>query len=347
MVMGGEVEQQICHVEIADGVGYVRLPEFLTVMEAVAFKQAFQSCCQKHPNLKKTVIDFAGTRFIDSSGIGALVNVWKVAKSHQLEFSLSNVASQVMMALSLAGLDTLFEIQTTESASVAMQADQASDESRRAKAMPMITHPSVISQTKRIIDIVGALVGLGITGLLFVPIAIAIKIDDPGPIFFGQTRCSYMGQKFRIWKFRSMVADAEKLKAKLVAEGENQYGNGKIFKRKDDPRITRVGKFLRKTSLDEFPQFWNVLKGEMSLVGTRPPTPSEVEEYDIPEWQRLDVKPGITGEWQVNGRSSIESFEEIIKLDLAYQEKWSLLYDLQIIAKTVLVIFDRKQSGAE
>ena len=345
MVMGGEVEQQICRVEIADGVGYVHLPEFLTVMEAVAFKQAFQSCCQQHPNLKKTVVDFAGTRFIDSSGIGALVNVWKVAKSYQLEFCLSNVASQVMMALSLAGLDSLFEIQSLESASTITK-PSSDDEARRTRGNPMVTHPSVVSRTKRMIDIVGALIGLGVTGILFIPIAIAITIDDPGPIFFGQTRCSYMGQKFRIWKFRSMVADAEKLKAKLMAKGENQYGNGKIFKTKDDPRITRVGNFLRKTSLDEFPQFWNVLKGEMSLVGTRPPTPNEVEEYDIPEWQRLDVKPGITGEWQVNGRSSIESFEEIIKLDLAYQEKWSLWYDLQIIAKTVLVLFDRNKSGA-
>ncbi|MEM9215888.1 MAG: sugar transferase [Cyanobacteria bacterium P01_F01_bin.150] len=346
--MGGEVEHQICRVEVTDGIGYVHLPEFLTVMEAVAFKQAFQACCQQYPNLKKTVIDFAGTRFIDSSGIGALVNVWKVAKSHQLEFCLANVTSQVMMALSLAGLDSLFEIQATKNAAVTQETPQITDEFRRTtNGTPMVTHPSVVSQTKRFIDIVGALVGLGITGLLFIPIAIAIRLDDPGPIFFGQTRCSYMGQKFRIWKFRSMVADAEKLKASSMSEGGNQYGNGKIFKRKDDPRITRVGKFLRKTSLDEFPQFWNVLKGEMSLVGTRPPTPGEVEEYDIPEWQRLDVKPGITGEWQVNGRSSIESFEEIIKLDLAYQEKWSLWYDLQIIAKTVLVIFDNSRSGAE
>lgn len=345
MVMGGEVEQQICRVEIADGIGYVHLPEFLTVMEAVAFKQAFQNCCQQHPNLEKTVVDFAGTRFIDSCGIGALVNVWKVAKSYHLEFCLSNVASQVMMALSLAGLDSLFEIQSMDSTSVMPTLPQASDESRRTKGTPMVTHPSVISRTKRIIDIIGALVGLGITGLLFIPIAIAIKLDDPGPIFFGQTRCSYMGQKFRIWKFRSMVANAEELKAQVMAKG-NQYENDKIAKIKNDPRITRVGRFLRKTSLDEFPQFWNVLKGEMSLVGTRPPTPKEVEEYDIPEWQRLDVKPGITGEWQVNGRSAIESFEEIIELDLAYQKKWSLWYDVQLIAQTVFVIFDKDQSGA-
>jgi lipopolysaccharide/colanic/teichoic acid biosynthesis glycosyltransferase len=113
----------------------------------------------------------------------------------------------------------------------------------------------------------------------------------------------------------------------------------------NDPRITRVGRFLRKTSLDELPQFWNVLKNEMSLVGTRPPTPNEVDIYEVPEWQRLDVKPGMTGEWQVNGRSSVRNFEDIIKLDLRYQQNWSLAYDLQLIIKTILVVF-RKDSGA-
>ncbi|HEY9753305.1 MAG TPA: sugar transferase, partial [Coleofasciculaceae cyanobacterium] len=121
--------------------------------------------------------------------------------------------------------------------------------------------------------------------------------------------------------------------------------SGAIFKNANDPRITRVGKFLRKTSLDELPQFWNVLKGEMSLVGTRPPTPDEVLQYDIPHWQRLDIKPGMTGEWQVNGRSSISNFEEVVQLDLRYQENWSLFYDLHLILKTIVIIF-HKNSGA-
>ena len=338
MITDGELEQQTCRIEIADEVGTIHLPEFLTVMEAVAFKQAFQDCCQQNSQMKRAIIDFTATRFIDSSGIGALVNVWKVSKTHEIDFRLCNVASQVMMALSLAGLDTLFDIQT-DAGDLAEASDYQN--SGHSDSAPMVTHPSVVSKTKRLLDILGAMVGLGITAVMFIPIAIAIQIDDPGPIFFSQIRCSLMGRKFRIWKFRSMIADAEKLKHKI----NNQFADGRISKDENDPRITRVGRFLRKTSLDEFPQFWNVLKGEMSLVGTRPPTPDEVELYEIPEWQRLDVKPGLTGEWQVNGRSSIKTFEDIIRLDLRYQERWSLMYDLQLIFKTIWVIFD-KRSGA-
>jgi lipopolysaccharide/colanic/teichoic acid biosynthesis glycosyltransferase len=137
-----------------------------------------------------------------------------------------------------------------------------------------------------------------------------------------------------------MCTNAEALKNQVVNEAE-----GAFFKNKNDPRITKVGKFLRRTSLDELPQFWNVLKGDMSLVGTRPPTPDEVENYEVPAWQRLDVKPGMTGEWQVNGRSTVKSFEDVIKLDLRYQSNWSHWYDLQLILKTVLIIFT-KNNGA-
>jgi len=193
---------------------------------------------------------------------------------------------------------------------------------------------------KRLIDIVGALVGLMITGILLVPIAAAITINDPGPIFFGQTRCGWMGRQFRIWKFRSMCTNAEAMKAQI----KNQ-ASGAFFKNDNDPRITKVGRILRKTSLDELPQFWNVLKGDMSLVGTRPPTPDEVERYEVPQWQRLDVKPGMTGEWQVNGRSKVRDFEDVIRLDLKYQQDWSLMYDLKLIVKTVTVLFN-KNSGA-
>ena len=137
-----------------------------------------------------------------------------------------------------------------------------------------------------------------------------------------------------------MCVDAETLKDKIPNQAQ-----GAFFKNKNDPRITRVGKFLRRTSLDELPQFWNVITGEMSLVGTRPPTPDEVERYDVPQWQRLDVKPGMTGEWQVTGRSQVRNFEEVIQLDLRYKENWSLGYDLQLIFKTILILF-QKNSGA-
>ncbi|WP_017716913.1 sugar transferase [Kamptonema formosum] len=197
-------------------------------------------------------------------------------------------------------------------------------------------HPSIKSKIKRLIDVLGALIGVTITALLAVPIAIAIQLDDPGPIFYSQIRCGYQGNCFRIWKFRSMVVDAEKLKHLVPNQA-----NGHIFKNENDPRITRVGKFLRRTSLDEFPQFWNVLVGDMSLVGTRPPTSDEVKFYNNYHWQRLNVKPGITGEWQANGRSSVKDFEDIVRMDMDYQRKWSVVYDLRLIFKTIEVILNK------
>ena len=198
-------------------------------------------------------------------------------------------------------------------------------------------HSSAHNKLKRLIDIVGAVVGLGITAIVTVPLAIAIQRDNPGPVFYSQTRCGVKGKPFRIWKFRSMVADAEQRKH-LV---ENQ-AKGHIFKNENDPRITRVGAFLRRTSLDELPQFWNVLKGDMSLVGTRPPTLDEVKQYQPHHWVRLNVKPGMTGEWQVNGRSSVIDFEDIVKLDVAYQQKWSIAYDLKLILSTIEVVFKKR-----
>ena len=200
-----------------------------------------------------------------------------------------------------------------------------------------LEHPSVKSLLKRGLDILGALVGLAFSAIIFIPIAIAIQIDNPGPILYSQVRCGHRGRTFRIWKFRSMVADADKLKHLVKNEAQ-----GLVFKNKNDPRITRVGILLRKTSLDEFPQFLNVLMGDMSLVGTRPPTVDEVMQYEPHHWQRLNVKPGITGEWQVRGRSSVSDFEDIVNMDLSYQEQWSFLYDLRLLLETVLVVLYRK-----
>lgn len=198
-------------------------------------------------------------------------------------------------------------------------------------------HPSVRSFGKRVIDIVGALAGLLILALLVTPIALLIKLDSPGPIFYSQVRYGLKGKPFTIWKFRSMVKNADELKTTVLNEAQ-----GLIFKNAEDPRVTRMGHFLRRTSLDEFPQFINVLMGEMSLVGTRPPTADEVSRYSPYHWRRLDVKPGLTGQWQVSGRSAIKDFEEIVKLDLHYQRIWSLRHDYILIFKTFLVLFDRK-----
>ncbi|GAX40328.1 sugar transferase [Tolypothrix sp. NIES-4075] len=200
-------------------------------------------------------------------------------------------------------------------------------------------HASTVSTVKRLIDIFGAIIGLMVTAVVCIPVAIANFIDGTGPILYSQIRCGLNGKPFRMWKFRSMIVGADKLKHLVKNEAK-----GHIFKSIHDPRITRVGKFLRHTSLDEFPQFWNVLIGDMSLVGTRPPTPDEVSQYQPHHWQRLRVKPGITGEWQANGRSSINDFEIIVSMDIDYQRKWSVAYDLSLLIKTVWVVF--KKSGA-
>jgi lipopolysaccharide/colanic/teichoic acid biosynthesis glycosyltransferase len=197
-------------------------------------------------------------------------------------------------------------------------------------------HPSVNSPLKRILDIVGALIGLAIVAILFVPLAVMIRLDSEGPILYKQQRYGLRGRPFTILKFRSMVKDADRLKSSVPNQAQ-----GLIFKNDKDPRITRVGKFLRRTSLDELPQFWNVLKGEMSLVGTRPPTHDEVVYYDDRHWSRLRVKPGMTGVWQTSGRSHIKDFEAILELDLLYQDRWTPLYDLLVIWKTIVALFTK------
>lgn len=309
------------------------IPLRVTVLEAVAFKQTCHQLLDKTSPPSSIFLDFNQTQFIDSSGIGALVHILKIAGQKNVELILTNVHPPVMGVFSLIELDKILTIQNSVSSS-RLDLSSTSD-----GGLPE-THPSVRSRVKRLIDIIGSLVGLGITGVLFIPIAIAIKRDSPGSIFFRQTRCGWLGKRFKIIKFRSMCVDAEFLKDKIPNQA-----SGAIFKNENDPRVTKVGRFLRRTSLDELPQFWNVFKGEMSLVGTRPPTPDEVDRYEVPQWRRLNVKPGMTGEWQVHGRSQVRNFEDIIELDLRYQNNWSLQYDLQLILKTILIVFN-KDSGA-
>ena len=194
---------------------------------------------------------------------------------------------------------------------------------------------------KRCLDILGAIVGLLVSSVLFPLIALAIKADSKGPLFFGQQRVRESGRTFKCWKLRSMYHDAEARKMELMHLNEM---NGAIFKIKDDPRITSVGKFIRRTSLDELPQFWNVLCGEMSLVGTRPPTPDEVANYENWHRKRICIKPGITGLWQVSGRNQIQDFDEVVRLDLEYIDRWSLWLDIKILLKTFWVVFARSGS---
>ncbi len=192
---------------------------------------------------------------------------------------------------------------------------------------------------KRALDVVGAIIGLLFTALIFPFIAIAIKVDSKGPIIFKQPRVGRNGRIFTFYKFRSMTSDAEEQKAKLMAQNEM---DGLMFKMESDPRVTKVGKFLRKTSLDEFPQFFNVLKGDMSLVGTRPPTVQEYEQYSPKHKCRLCMTPGITGMWQVSGRSEITDFDEVIKLDMEYIDDWSIWKDIKILFLTIFAVVFRK-----
>ncbi|MFZ5986462.1 MAG: sugar transferase, partial [Bacillota bacterium] len=213
--------------------------------------------------------------------------------------------------------------------------------------LPMLTYHSVNLNEfelllKRAMDIAGALVGLFITGIASIFIIPAIKLSSPGPILFSQDRVGLNGRIFKIYKFRTMYIDAEERKKELMAQ--NQVSGGLMFKIKSDPRITPLGKFLRKTSLDELPQFINVFKGDMSLVGTRPPTVDEVSKYKSYHRRRISFKPGLTGMWQVSGRSNITDFEEVVKLDTQYIDEWSIWLDIKIILKTIWVVIKRNDA---
>lgn len=207
---------------------------------------------------------------------------------------------------------------------------------------------------KRIIDIIGGLIGCAVTVVLMVIIGPIIYIKSPGPIFFKQTRVGKNGKTFKMYKFRSMYLDAEARKAELMAQ--NRVGGGLMFKLDYDPRIIGskklpdgtvkkgIGNFIRDYSIDEFPQFFNVLKGDISLCGTRPPTVDEWEKYELHHRARLAIKPGITGLWQVSGRSNITDFEEVVELDKKYIREWSMGLDFRIILKTIKVVFSKEGS---
>lgn len=188
---------------------------------------------------------------------------------------------------------------------------------------------------KRLMDICGSLVGLVLTGIAIVIFGPIIYKQSPGPIFFSQERVSRNGRTFKIYKFRTMYLDAEERKKELMEHNKMQ---GLMFKMDNDPRIIPIGHFLRKSSIDELPQFWNILKGDMSLVGTRPPTVDEYEQYEITHRKRLAMKPGLTGMWQISGRSDIVDFEEIVALDAKYIEEWTLSMDIKILWKTMKIV---------
>ncbi len=383
-------------------VAFIYSPEKLEFSTAREFLNDFQTICNKDDFYKKIVIDMSRTTSMDSAGLGALTNCLKLATLNETELVLWSLSDPVNTLISLSSLSNLFVIEQTSNSfrfTDSVQKTRVSNitafglflfrTQRLLKKIPVLrifnpllkfcfpfididpsvpVHPSVRNPIKRLIDIVGALIGLILTTILFVPIAIMIVSESSGNVLFGQVRCGLLSKPFRIWKFRSMVKNAEQLKTRVVNQvgtspqsGNPQANNvdsnsasGKFFKNATDPRITKIGKFLRKTSLDEFPQFWNVLIGDMSLVGTRPPTFNEISSYELEveyqderytEWNRLDVRPGITGVWQVNGRSNVRTFAEVVNFDMEYRKNWSIWYDLKLIVQTILVLFDKKNKA--
>lgn len=194
---------------------------------------------------------------------------------------------------------------------------------------------------KRLVDVMGSMIGMLLFGIAYIIIAPLIKLESPGPVIFKQQRVGKNGRIFEIWKFRSMCNDAENQKEGLMSKNEMK---GNMFKMSDDPRVTKIGNFIRKTSIDELPQFYNVFVGDMSLVGTRPPTIQEVENYQLHQRKRISIIPGITGIWQISGRSDITDFEEVVKMDNEYIENWSVLLDIKILFKTVGAVLKKKGS---
>ncbi|PZV12263.1 MAG: hypothetical protein DCF20_17945 [Pseudanabaena sp.] len=382
-----------------DEVAFIFSPERLVFSSAREFLIDFQTICNSDEHYKKIVIDMSHTTVMDSAGLGALTNCLRIATANKTKLALWSVGEAVGALIRLSSLSNLFiteptsntfrysnSIQMTKVRNITMFGLFLFRTQQLLKRIPVLrifypilkflfpfididpsvpVHPSVRNPLKRIIDIVGSLIGLSFTAVIFIPLAIAIALESKGGVLFGQVRCGLLSKPFKIWKFRSMVQNAEQLKIKVenqveassnipIAEGDDTTASGKFFKNANDPRVTRIGKFLRKTSLDEFPQFWNVLIGDMSLVGTRPPTFDEINSYELEveyhnerytEWNRLDVRPGITGVWQVNGRSSVRSFGEVVNYDIEYRKNWSIWYDLKLIVQTFLVLFDKKNKA--
>ena len=279
--------------------------------------------------------DYIQTKWIDS--------IWiHVKKKYQLPIQLINTCIEMGVTVH----NTLINVDTY---SGTKEVRKIGNYHVLTASLNMVTPLQLF--LKRVMDICGGLVGLLFTGIATLFLTPAIYIASPGPIFFSQVRIGKNGRKFKIYKFRSMYMDAEERKKELMDKNEMQ---GLMFKMDADPRIIGsgpdgtkkgLGWFIRKTSLDEFPQFWNVLKGDMSLVGTRPPTVDEWNKYDYHHRARMAIKPGITGMWQVSGRSDIKDFEEVVRLDKEYIEKWNLGLDIKILFKTVMVVF--KGSGSK
>ena len=280
----------------------------------------------------KAVFLFSNTTYIDTAHISFIKNFSSLLISHGFNVEVWSCPKEIELLISQFWDDSKLCFNHDTS-------DFINNINGIYGLLP--THNSIKSSSKRCLDVIGSIVGILIFLSTFPVVALLIKATSKGPVFFLQKRIGLHGKPFLIIKYRTMYLNAEENQQKI----QNQI-SGPFFKSHDDPRITSLGKFLRKFSIDEIPQFINVLLGQMSLVGTRPPTLNEVRKYKYSYWQRLDVKPGMTGQWQVSGRSNISHFTEVLDLDLDYQKYWSNSNDIRLLIRTLALLIGKNSGSA-
>lgn len=326
----------------------------LSAMVVVTTQEQVEDCLKEFEDLPYREFAVAGVVVVDAMREGESIRGIPVVANADnfFDYVKNNVVDEVFIngntiASSQALADQLLEMGVTVHFNLVHESKLMPNKVVEKCGKYMVLTSSMRIATprqlfaKRLMDIIGGIIGLAVTCVAFLIFAPIIKLQSPGPVFFSQMRVGRNGRKFRFYKFRSMSVDAEDHKQELMDSNEM---SGLMFKMEDDPRIFPVGRFMRKFSIDELPQFWNVLKGEMSLVGTRPPTEEEYVAYESRHRARLGIKPGLTGMWQVSGRSNITDFEEVVQLDTFYITNWSVALDIKILLKTIQVVLSGKGS---
>lgn len=327
---------------------------YRSVMIIVTTKECVEECLKNFENMEYTEFSVNGVVVVDEQLEGTKIRGISVVANADdfFEYVRTNVVDEVFIngntrQSSEALANDLLEMGITVHYSLVKETQMMPNRviENLGNYLVLTSSMKIASPRqlfiKRLMDIAGSIIGLILTGIAFLIFAPIIKKQSPGPIFFSQVRVGKNGRQFKFYKFRSMNVNAEEQKKDLMAQNEME---GHMFKMADDPRIFPIGKFMRKYSIDELPQFFNILKGDMSLVGTRPPTVEEFENYDLKHKARLGIKPGLTGMWQVSGRSEIKNFEEVVGLDTYYISHWDLGLDIKILLKTIQVVLTGRGS---
>ena len=327
---------------------------YRSVMIIVTTKECVEECLKNFENMEYTEFSVNGVVVVDEQLKGTTIRGIPVVANADdfFEYVRTNVVDEVFIngntrQSSEALANDLLEMGITVHYSLVKETQMVSNRviENLGNYLVLTSSMKIASPrqlfVKRLMDIVGSMIGLILTGIAFLIFAPIIKKQSPGPIFFSQVRVGKNGRQFKFYKFRSMNVNAEEQKKDLMAQNEME---GHMFKMADDPRIFPIAKFMREYSIDELPQFFNILKGDMSLVGTRPPTVEEFENYDLKHKARLGIKPGLTGMWQVSGRSEIKNFEEVVGLDTYYISHWDLGLDIKILLKTIQVVLTGRGS---